>query len=241
VRRLLGPVAALLLALVAATAAGAQPAEVGLAARQEGENRAGLVIQNGDGAVQTACVRFDEPEISGLELLERSGIPIVAQVGAVGAAVCKIGPEGCDYPAERCFCERDGPRSIYWAFYLRDGEEWRYSAQSAGSVPVRDGDVQGWAWGLGESGVGAVPPLIDLDTICPAPAAPSPAEAEPGAATPAPTAATPPLSTAAALSPAAPTPASGASRQEGLPGYVGFIALAGLLVAGGVAAARRRR
>jgi hypothetical protein len=223
VRRLCIPLGALLLALVVASSAGAQ----------ERLNRAGLVIQYGDGEVQTACVRFAEPEISGLELIERAGVPVVAQVSGMGAAVCKIGPDGCDYPGESCFCQRDGPRALYWAYYLREGEGWRYATQSAGAVRVRDGAVQGWAWGLGESGSGAVPPLLDIDAICVAPATPAAAaptgapaatESLPAATVPAPTAA-----------PAA-APAGG-----GWTSYGGFALIALLLAGAGALAARRRR
>jgi hypothetical protein len=133
---------------------------------QNTAHRAGLVVQYGDGQVQTACVSFAEDEVTGVELLERADLPIVVQEGGVGAAVCKIGGDGCDYPAEQCFCERDGPRSIYWALYQLEGQEWRYSNLGAGSVRVRDGDVFGWAWGIGESGEGAVPPVITLEELC---------------------------------------------------------------------------
>lgn len=229
-RRLIGPLAALLLALAVASAAGAQ---------EPPPNRAGLVIQYGDGEVQTACVRFAEPEISGLELIERAGVPVVAQVSAMGAAVCKIGPDGCDYPGEGCFCERDGPRSIYWAYYLREGEGWRYATQSAGAVRVADGDVQGWAWGLGDSGEGAVPPLLDIDAICMAPAAAPAAATEPAA--PASTAAPPPAAAPSAVA-AEPTAAPAADQAaQGWPAYAGFALIALLLAGASLLAARRRR
>lgn len=226
-RRLIGPLAALLLALAVVSAAGAQ---------EPPPNRAGLVIQYGDGEVQTACVRFAEPEISGLELLERAGVPVVAQVSGMGAAVCKIGPDGCDYPGESCFCQRDGPRSIYWAYYLREGEGWRYATQSAGGVRVADGDVQGWAWGLGESGEGAVPPLLDIDAICMAPAAAEPTAAQPVAVTE-PAASAPTAAAPTAAAPVAPP----TDASQGWPAYAGFALIALLLGGASLLAARRRR
>ncbi|HMQ30887.1 MAG TPA: hypothetical protein PKD53_09170 [Chloroflexaceae bacterium] len=228
----------LLALLLAATSVGAQA----------NQQRAGLVVQYGDGRVETACVAFDEPELDGLELLERSGLPVVVQAGGVGSAVCKIGPEGCDYPAESCFCRREGARSIYWAFYTLDGGAWAYASLGATGVQARDGDVHGWAWGLGESGEGAVPPVLDHAAVCGPPAAapspPPPARATPPpAATAAPAGAAPqaqaPTSpTGAPATIAAPTPA--APTEGGWGGYLGFGALVLVLGAGAAILARRR-
>jgi hypothetical protein len=173
--------ASLLVTLTLAVAAVAQA--------QGGERRAGLVVQYGDGSVATACVRFAEEELTGLQLLERSGLPIVVQSGGIGAAVCKIGPDGCDYPAESCFCKRDGARSIYWAYYSLSGGSWSYSNLGVASTRVRDGEVQGWAWGLGESGSGAQPPVLGIDAVCTAQApAPTALASATATAQPAPTA-----------------------------------------------------
>ncbi len=183
------------LLLVAGAAARAQPPE----------RRAGLVVQFGDGSLQTACVRFSEETISGLDLLLRAGLSVVVQTGGIGAAVCKIGPDGCNYPAESCFCKRDGARSIYWAFYTLQNDTWAYASLGAANVAVGDGDVHGWAWGLGDASGGALPPVRSIDTICapataPAPTAP-PATASPA---PAPTSA-PPAAPGASLPAPAPT------------------------------------
>jgi hypothetical protein len=161
--------------------------------------------------VETACVQFAEEQITGLELLERSGIPVIAQVSGMGAAVCKIGPDGCNYPAEGCFCKRDGPRAIYWAYYLRQGDAWVFANRSAGGVLVGDGDVQGWAWGLGDSAAGAMPPALGFDAVCgsaaAAPAEPPPPTAAPPTAVPTePAPTTAPPAAAPTLAPAvAPT------------------------------------
>src|SRR5438105_3624236 len=48
-------------------------------AQGQGPNRAGLVILHGDGRMTTACVRFQEQSISGLDLLDRSGIGYIVQ------------------------------------------------------------------------------------------------------------------------------------------------------------------
>jgi hypothetical protein len=135
-------------------------------AQEDGENQAGLIIQYGDGRVETACVRFSEPEISGLDALERSGLSYIAQTGGVGAAVCKIGGDGCDFPNEDCFCRCKGADCTYWSYQqLRDGQ-WAQSPLGASSSKVRPGNVEGWAWGAGSVAQGAQPPVLTLEEIC---------------------------------------------------------------------------
>jgi hypothetical protein len=205
----------LLILIVLALAAGLAEGET---RAQNDAQRAGLVVRYGDGSVQTACVAFSEGEISGLELLERSELPIVTQSGGVGAAVCKIGPDGCDYPAEACFCKRSGARSIYWAFYTLDAGEWRYASLGAANVKVRAGDVHGWAWGEGDSSSGALPPRTDFAAVCAAPAATATlAQATAAATVPAPIELTLPTAT--------PAPAARAPTN-----YLAFGAMAGLLL-----------
>ncbi len=133
---------------------------------QDGPNRAGLVVQYGDGSVTTICVSFAEDQITGLELLARSGLPYIVQQAGIGAAVCKIGNDGCNYPAEDCFCKRDGTRSIYWAYQTLVEGSWRYSNLGVSNTRVRNGDVQGWAWGVGDTNQGTLPPLYTFAQIC---------------------------------------------------------------------------
>lgn len=232
-RRLSHLAALAILLAMAAAAAFAQPAP----------HRAGLVVQYGDGGVETACVSFAEDEISGLDLLERSGLPVIVQQSGLGAAVCKIGREGCDYPAEGCFCARDGARAIYWAYQTRAGDGWRYSVVGAADVAVHDGDVNGWAWGAGDSSAGAQPPALGIDAICaPAPTARAPTGAPAAAASPRATAAAPPAATvAAAQAPPVPSPAPAPAAGSSPASYLAFAAIAAALIAGAIVAARRRR
>ncbi|NNJ12549.1 hypothetical protein EKD04_019675 [Chloroflexales bacterium ZM16-3] len=204
-------------------------------AAQPAPHRAGIVVQYGDGSVQTACVAFAEDEISGIELLERSGIPAITQDSGMGAAVCKIGPEGCDYPAEGCFCQRDGPRAIYWAYQVLTDDVWTYAALGAASVRVRDGDVNGWAWGAGDSSQGAQPPVLGIDAICAPPASPSAQPVAPddsGRRTPeaVPSASPAPLAAGIDSTPA---------RSE--PSYLIFAAIVAILIVGIIISARSRR
>jgi hypothetical protein len=155
-------------------------------AQEQPPNQAGLVIQHGDGRVVTACVSFGEPEINGQDLLDRAGVGYIAQSSGANAAVCKLDGEGCDYPAEDCFCKCRGAECVYWAYQsLRDGK-WSYGQVGAPMSRVRPGDVQGWAWGSGSVQAGAQPPVLSLDQICAAPAAAQPTEAPPPTDAPAP-------------------------------------------------------
>ncbi|MDY7041363.1 MAG: hypothetical protein SVX38_10920, partial [Chloroflexota bacterium] len=126
-------------------------------------NRAGLVVQFGDGTVVTHCVTFAEDEISGEDVLQRSGLTVLLDyTSGLGARVCKIEDDGCDVPAEDCWCQCQGTSCLYWNyFYVVDGD-WRYSGLGSGSRTVHDGDVEGWVWGGGHT----PPPLISLDDIC---------------------------------------------------------------------------
>ena len=149
-------------------------------AAQEGANQAGLMIQFSDGSVHTTCVDLGPSgQASGEEVLRSSGFAAVIDYssGFGGGTVCKIGNEGCGFPAERCFCQcsmKPGGTCTYWNyFHLLDGQ-WRYSIQGVNSYIVKSGAVEGWVWGLGSAGVGVQPPLFTLDQICGAPAQAAP-------------------------------------------------------------------
>ena len=158
-----------------------------LAARAQGANRVGLIVKHGDGSVITRCVAFDEPEISGYDVLVRAGLSVVVSgFSGVGAATCSIDGEGCS--AGNCFCQCQGNPCIYWAYYHLAGGQWQYSGLGASSHTVHSGDVEGWAWGEGRIGAGGVqPPVIPFDQIC----APPPTDTSAPTGTPMPPTATP--------------------------------------------------
>lgn len=177
-------------------------------AQEQPPNRAGVVIRHGDGRVVTACVSFDEPQISGTDLLDRAGIPFVAQQSSLGAAVCQVDGEGCAFPTEDCFCQCKGADCIYWIYHhLTDGA-WRYSQISASKSTIRPGDVDGWAWGPGTNQGGAQPPALSFGEVCPAPGAePSPVPpSETAPPPPPPTETTAPVPTVAPPSPTSAPP-----------------------------------
>lgn len=134
-------------------------------------NRAGLVIVKGDGSVQTACVAFDEPTISGLALLERSGYDVALQPAGSNATVCSIAGEGCAFPQEACWCQcAGGGQCRYWSYWHRNGGIWQYAATGAPLYRVPPNGVDAWVWGESSGTSSVRPPEIDLNAICEVPA-----------------------------------------------------------------------
>lgn len=162
-----------------------------VAAQETPPHRAGLVVVHGDGRVRTRCVSFEAPQISGLTLLQRSGLAVTSGSNAMGATVCSLDGEGC--PANDCFCECKGNPCRYWIYYHQGADGgWRYSNVGAAAWMVGHGDVDAWVWG----DAGALPPAISWESICDEPVvAGAPATSFPTATPLPPTAA--PTSTAA--------------------------------------------
>ncbi len=134
---------------------------------QRGMNRAGLIIQHGDGTVFTTCVAFDEPSISGLELLIRAGVSVSADSSSgFGTTVCALDGEGCNYPDQSCFCQCEGASCTYWVYWHLVSGEWQYSQLGAADWQITDGSVDGWVWGQGDPGGGEKPPATSFDEIC---------------------------------------------------------------------------
>jgi hypothetical protein len=134
--------------------------------RADDPNQVGLVVVHGDTTIKK-CVEFDEDEITGYEVVERSGLDFVPMVGSIGVAICRLDDSGCDYPDEDCFCKCQGSPCKYWSYWHLDDDEWEYAAFGAGSHNVSDGDVEGWAWGEGTFGEsGTEPPEVSFDEIC---------------------------------------------------------------------------
>ncbi len=137
-------------------------------------NRAGLVVRFGDGSVVTACVQFTAESVSGADIIRFSGMDVIVDPSSgFGEAVCKISAginsDGCDYPLDDCFCQCQGVDCVYWAYYHLKDNAWEYSGRGASNYQVRNGDVEGWAWGPGSPNGGssdAEPPLIPFDQIC---------------------------------------------------------------------------
>jgi hypothetical protein len=124
-------------------------------------------------------------------------------------------------------------RAVYWSLHVREGDAWTYANRGAADVAVTDGTIHGWAWGTGDSSVGAQPPLLDLETIC-GPVAQAPTAMPAATLTPA----------RAPTAPSAPTAEPLAAPAESAPGAPAMLWVALLLIAAlatGLAVVRRRR
>jgi hypothetical protein len=130
-----------------------------LPAAAQRPNGAGIVVRFGDGSVIYAYVQFEEESITSEELLYRSGLAVaIAPYSGLGAGVCMIEGEGC--PSNDCFCQSYSTPAYFWHFYANDGS-WRELLQGASSRSVGDGDIDGWSWTAGESGL----PAVTIDEI----------------------------------------------------------------------------
>lgn len=157
---------------------------------------AGLVVDFGDGTIYTACVDLGpDGQATGEEVLRAAGLDILVEYSPMGGAICKISGEsdtqGCDFPAEPCWCECMGSPCVYWAYHhLVDGQ-WEYSTVGASTYVVHGGDVEGWAWGAGTLSQGAQPPVIPFEDLCATATATPTATHTPSPTTPPPPTATP--------------------------------------------------
>lgn len=149
-------------------------------------NRVGLVVAYGNGSVEKHCVSFADESLTGLEVLERAALTLQVSYNSVGAAICKIGTVGC--PADDCFC--DSPPNFWSYWHLKDGA-WSFSSLGASNISVKDGAVEGWIWGPGQSNPSD---LVTFEEVCPNLSQPTDTAA-PETATPSPT--NPPEPTAA--------------------------------------------
>jgi len=208
-----------------------------------------LVVQYADGQVETYCIAMEEDEISGAEVLIRSGLKLVVDTSRMGVTICQIQDVGCSYPAQACFCHcMGGSDCAYWNYFYRDpGEtDWSYSALGAAMRRSRPGSVDAWVWGDGRTLPGDD---LTFEAIClpPTPAAtqtPARPTSLPLSATPAATASTPvPTRTptmlpSATIPVASPTPLPVAAPSSS--GYWPFaLALAGLVAVGAFVWLRR--
>lgn len=114
-------------------------------------NHAALVVRFENGYYVARRVGFAEPLISGMELLQNSGLEVLDQHGLV----CKIGPLGCQYPDEPCICQQE-----YWTYWHWGDGQWTYSRVGAAGYMVEPGAIDGWSWGAGEA-----PPEIEADSL----------------------------------------------------------------------------
>ncbi len=131
-------------------------------------NQAGLVVRFSDDQTETACVDFDEERISGLDLLQQSGLDFAIDVQGLGALVCSIANTGC--PANDCLCQCKAGSCVYWSYWHRNESDWQYSQLGATNYQVEPGSVQGWSWGPGAVNEAVAPPNYTFEEVCQLPA-----------------------------------------------------------------------
>jgi hypothetical protein len=141
--------------------------------------QAALVIQFDEARVETLCLPLEGESITGMELLDRSGLSLIVQPGSsMGVTICQIKDVGCAYPAKACFCQcMGGGDCAYWNYFYREpGGDWIYSALGAVMHKVQPGAVEAWVWGDGTQ-----PPTDELtfEAICPSPTEVAPTEVPP--------------------------------------------------------------
>jgi hypothetical protein len=100
-----------------------------------------VVVDLGDGATAVRWVDFDQP-LSGLEVLQASGLDVTMAESSFGPAVCAIEGVGC--PVDNCFCNPD----LFWNYSFWDGSAWQaYPVGANDSIVETHGAVEGWRWG----------------------------------------------------------------------------------------------
>ncbi|MBN1995207.1 MAG: hypothetical protein JW953_21135 [Anaerolineae bacterium] len=166
-------------------------------------NRVGLLVVHGNGLVIKRCIEFSEPQITGYEVLEYSGLDLNVDVtNGTGSAICRIDNEGCTYPEEECFCQCSGGSAcVFWSYWHLINGQWQFSQMGAGGYNVSNGEVEGWLWGGGTAEGAAQPPVINFDEICPPLSTATPTPTHTPTLTPLPTDTPEPTDTATPLPP----------------------------------------
>ena len=121
-----------------------------VAARPAGQTSggsAGLVVDYGGGTVATYCLSVPAAGVTGLELLQRTGLAVRLDVVGLGAEICAINGVGCLDPGQPCYCQCQGTPCVFWQFSEWRGGRWVASTLGASSVTVRPGAIEGWGWG----------------------------------------------------------------------------------------------
>lgn len=115
---------------------GRQPADAAPPGRAE------LLIDKGDGQVILRSLPW-RAGMTGQDLLQAGGLPLVTQ----GGAVCAIDGLGC--PADDCFCACKGARGCrYWKYHQGDAAgRWREATVGPAQQAVPEGGLEGWVWG----------------------------------------------------------------------------------------------
>jgi hypothetical protein len=139
-----------------------------------GAHRALVVVDTGS-TTYRQVVTFDGDSVTGLQALQLAGAnPVVYSYAGQGGAVCRLFGVGRD-AGPNCLGGADGDNR-YWAYFRAPSgtSSFTYSRSGAGSVPVHDGDVEGWKFATGEApSWSAVPPTPTATLATPPPTVPT--------------------------------------------------------------------
>lgn len=139
-------------------------------AEAAGVHRALVVVDTGS-TTYRQVITFDGASVTGLQALELAGAnPVVSSYAGQGGAVCRLFGVGRD-AGPNCLGGADGDNR-YWGYFRAPSgtTSFTYSRSGAGSVPVHDGDVEGWKFATGEApSWSAVPPTTTTTLATPPP------------------------------------------------------------------------
>ncbi|MGI8684779.1 MAG: hypothetical protein ACR2MO_06780 [Acidimicrobiales bacterium] len=124
------------------------------------EHRAAVIVDTGT-QVKSVCVRFQEESLTGIEALARAQVdPVFQGFSGKGAAVCALCGVGCPAGDSCLTCNAEGR---FWSYSRAPAgtTSLRTSGIGASSTTVRDGDVEGWKFGLG-----GTPPFATVERVC---------------------------------------------------------------------------
>lgn len=116
------------------------------------QNYAAIMIDPGEDEVQTKCVEFSNPSITGFDLLDASGFEYTIQEGFTQSILGISNPKG---------------ETNYWSYWYWDGREWMFQSTGASTTAVFPGTVEAWhftSWELYPS----LPPQFspNFEEIC---------------------------------------------------------------------------
>jgi hypothetical protein len=125
---------------------------------QAAAHRAALVIEHGGGEIVSRCVTFAEDHLSGLQLIQRSGIEYqVRNFGSLGNAVCQLDREPATVPAG-CFGS-----GATWQYFQRTGTSWKQASAGPQTSTVADGGMDGWLYAAGTASPSA---RVTFSQVC---------------------------------------------------------------------------
>jgi hypothetical protein len=186
------------------------------------------VVEHENGSMVKTCVPFSEVQITGEQVLQRSGVEYSTQpYGGFGDAVCQIDYEPAQL-TNNCF--QDGK---YWAMFVsRGGGSWQSSSLGISSQTFRDGDAEGFRYesqsdsSTPPSPAGVCPPPIPATAPPVAVTAPPnrPLGSTPAARATAPTMPAPVATSRAGATPSPPSPAASSSPAAPTGGAVAGVA-----------------